>query len=268
MNAGPEPQAGQGAIAIDRGSPVPLYFQLAQYFETAVKSGALKAGDRLENEVELATRLGLSRPTVRQAFLYLANKGMVIRKRGTGTVVAKAPIDRDVELTSLFDDLSAAGRAPSTVVVKNEVGHASDAVAQALALPQRALIIWLERVRFADGEPIALMRNFLPAGLVHLSTDMLAEHGLYELLRASGIRLGSATQRMSAKNASPTEARALKETRGAALLTMERIAYDESGRPVEFGQHVYRASRYAYTLSMPRLAEPGPATPQLVAAEP
>jgi DNA-binding GntR family transcriptional regulator len=268
MHVARESHSGPGAIAIDRGSPVPLYFQLAQYFETAIKSGALKAGTRLENEVELATRLGLSRPTVRQAFLYLSNKGMVIRKRGAGTLVAKAPIDRDVELTSLYDDLAAAGRVPTTVIVKNEVGHASDQVAQALALPQRALIIYLERVRFADSEPIALMRNFLPAGLVHLSSEMLAEHGLYELLRASGIRLGSATQRMSAKNASPSEARALNETRGAALLTMERLASDESGRPIEFGQHVYRASRYAFTLSMPRLAEPGPAGALLVAAEP
>ena len=75
-------------------------------------------------------------------------------------------------------------------------------MAQALQLPERALVICLERIRFADGEPIALMHNYLPAALVHLSSEMLAEHGLYELLRASGIRLGSATQRMSAKNAS------------------------------------------------------------------
>jgi GntR family transcriptional regulator len=242
------------AITIDRGSPVPLYFQLAQHFEAAIRSGALKAGSRLENEVELAERLGLSRPTVRSAFLYLANKGMVTRKRGAGTLVASEKIDRDVELTSLFDDLAAAGRSPATEVIRNEVGHASDTVAQALRLPERALVICVERIRFADGEPIALLHNFLPAALVHLSTDMLAEHGLYELLRASGIRLGSATQRMSAKNASPGEARALREARGTALLTMERIAYDEADRPVEFGQHVYRASRYAFTLSMSRPA--------------
>ena len=253
MDAVTAAHSDYAAITIDRASPVPLYFQLAQHFETAIKSGALKSGTRLENEVELAVRLGLSRPTVRSAFLYLANKGMVIRKRGAGTLVANERIDRNVELTSLFDDLEGAGREPATEVLKNEVGHASDAVAHALRLPERALVICLERIRLADGEPIALMHNFLPAALVHLSTDMLAEHGLYELLRASGIRLGSATQRMSAKNASPAEARALHEARGTALLTMERIAYDAADRPIEFGQHVYRASRYAFTLSMSRL---------------
>ena len=78
------------------------------------------------------------------------------------------------------------------------------------------------------------------------------EHGLYELLRASDIGLYSATQRMGAKNASASEARTLDETRGTALLTMERIAYDQAGRPVEFARHLYRASRYAFTTSFPR----------------
>jgi DNA-binding GntR family transcriptional regulator len=110
----------------------------------------------------------------------------------------------------------------------------------------------LERIRLADDEPMALMHNHLPAGLVQLNMEMLEQHGLYELLRASGIGLYSATQRMGAKNASAAEARMLNETRGTALLTMERIAYDQSGRPVEFARHLYRASRYAFTTSFPR----------------
>jgi len=113
-------------------------------------------------------------------------------------------------------------------------------------------VMSLERIRLADGEPMALMHNYLPAGLVQLNVEMLEEHGLYELLRASGIGLYSATQRMSAKNASAAEARILNETRGTALLTMERIACDQSGRPVEFARHLYRASRYAFTTTFPR----------------
>jgi len=235
------------SISVDRSSPVPLYFQLAQHFEAAIRSGVLTPGSRLENEVQLAEQLGLSRPTVRAAFLYLADKGLVERRRGYGTMVSKEKINRDVELTSLYDDLAHAGKIPETRVVRNEVTHASDVVSEALHLSEGSLVIALERIRCAGDEPIALLHNFLPAGLVHLSNDMLTQHGLYELLRASGIRLSSATQRMSAKNATAAEARALDETRGSALLTMERVAYDSQARPVEFGQHVHRASRYAYT---------------------
>jgi DNA-binding GntR family transcriptional regulator len=257
----PEPETTTpSVINIDRTSPVPLYFQLAQHYEAAIRSGALKEGTRLDNEVQLAERLGLSRPTVRAAFLYLSNKGLVVRKRGAGTLVANERIDRNVELTSLYDDLAAAGRSPDTRVIRNEVTHASDRVAAALQLPQPALVVSLERIRMADGEPIALMHNFLPTGLVHLSIDMLEQHGLYELLRASGLRLGSATQRMCAKNASAAEARTLNENRGAALLTMERTAYDETGRPLEFAQHLYRASRYAFTTSLSR-ADPAVTLP-------
>lgn len=237
-------------ISIDRGSPVPLYFQLAQQLESAIRSGALEVGARLDNEVQLAEDLGLSRPTVRAAFRYLAEKGMVTRKRGYGTVVTREKISRDVDLTSLYDDLTLAGRVPSTRVLRNEAGTASDSVAQALELTPGALVICIERLRLADGEPIALMHNFLPAATVRLSDDMLAQHGLYELLRASGIRLSSAVQRMSAKNASAAEASLLDERRGAALLTMERVVRDDRDQPVEFAQHVYRASRYSVSTSL------------------
>src|SRR5262249_1083364 len=123
------PAVSPSPITIDRTSPVPLYFQLAQHFEAAIRSGALKVGSPLGNQVQLAERLGLSRPTVRAAFQYLSNKGLVVRKRGAGTLVANERIDRDVELTSLYDDLAAAGRSPETMVIRNEVTHASDRVA-------------------------------------------------------------------------------------------------------------------------------------------
>src|ERR1035441_6593830 len=74
-------------IVLDRESPVPLYFQLAQHLETEICSGNLNSGDRLENEVKIAEDLGLSRPTVRAAFRYLVDKGLVLRRQGHGTIV-------------------------------------------------------------------------------------------------------------------------------------------------------------------------------------
>jgi DNA-binding GntR family transcriptional regulator len=237
-------------VSIDRSSPVPLYFQLAQHLEAEIRSGSLPVGTRLENEVALARELGLSRPTVRAAFGYLAERGMVARKRGYGTVVTREKLNRDVQLTSLHDDLIRAGQQPATKVLRNEVAVASESVAAALELPEGSLVICLERIRFADGEPIALMHNFLPAALVRLNDEALETHGLYEILRAAGIALTSATQRMSARNALAAEARLLDEPRGAALLTMERTVLDDRDRPVEFGQHVYRASRYSLRTSL------------------
>ena len=101
-------------VDIDRSSPVPLYFQVAQVFEKAILDGELKPGDRFENELALAKRLNLSRPTTRRAIQELVDKGMLVRKRGVGTQVVQTPVHRPVELTSLFDDLARAGQEPAT----------------------------------------------------------------------------------------------------------------------------------------------------------
>lgn len=232
-------------MVLNRSSPVPLYFQLAQHIENEIRSGNLTSGDRLENEVKIAEELGLSRPTVRAAFSYLVDKGLVLRRRGQGTVVTKGKVSRSVKLTSLFDDLAEAGKSPTTKVIHNEVVKASDLVKRSLELADDQFVIYLERLRFGDGEPIALMHNFIPTSLVTMSNEMLEQHGFYELLRAGGVFPDHATQRISAKNSSTNESLLLEEPRGTALLTMERTTYDASGRAIEFGQHVYRASRYA-----------------------
>ena len=121
--------------------------------------------------MKIAEDLGLSRPTVRAAFSYLVDKGLVLRRRGQGTVVTKGKVSRSVKLTSLFDDLAEAGKRPTTRVLHNEVVKASDLVKGALELDDDQLVIYLERLRFGEGEPIALMHNFIPTSLVTLSND-------------------------------------------------------------------------------------------------
>ena len=107
-------------LTVDRSSPVPLYFQVAAQLEHAIADGQLVPGDRIANEVALADKLGLSRPTMRQAIQTLVDKGMLVRKRGVGTQVVHPTISRTVELTSLNDDLTHAGREPRTVVLRLE----------------------------------------------------------------------------------------------------------------------------------------------------
>ena len=97
-------------IRVDRTSPVPLYFQVAQHLEQLIESGELPMGTRLENETDLADQLGLSRPTMRRAIEYLVGKGLLVRKRGIGTQVVHTKVTREVELTSLWDDLAKNGR--------------------------------------------------------------------------------------------------------------------------------------------------------------
>ena len=103
-------------VVLDRSSPVPLYFQVATRLQEQIEGGELPVGGRLENEVELADRLGVSRPTMRKAIAYLVERGMLVRRRGVGTQIVHPKVRRPVELTSLYDDLAKTGRAPRTEI--------------------------------------------------------------------------------------------------------------------------------------------------------
>ncbi|MEU9351878.1 GntR family transcriptional regulator [Streptomyces griseoloalbus] len=245
-----EPALSTLDFALDRGSPVPLYYQLAQQLEAAIEHGVLAPGNLLGNEVDLSVRLGLSRPTVRQAIQSLVDKGLLVRRRGVGTQVVHSQVRRPLELSSLYDDLEAAGQGPTTQVVRNETVPASADVAAALGLAEGAEVVLLERLRRTHGQPVALLCNYLPSGLLGLDSARLESTGLYRMMRSAGITLHSARQTVGARSATAQEATRLDEKEGAALLTMQRTAYDDTGRPVEYGTHIYRASRYSFDFQL------------------
>ena len=137
------------AARVDRTSPVPLYYQLAQQLEHAIESGELARGTQLGNEIMLADQLGLSRPTVRRAIGYLVDRGLLVRKRGVGTQVVQPRVRRPLELTSLYDDLAGGGQEPSTQVLSLDKLPASDAVAHALGLADGEPVLSVERLRLA-----------------------------------------------------------------------------------------------------------------------
>lgn len=237
------------SVEIDRSSPVPLYFQVAQVFEKAIMDGQLKPGDRFENELALASRLNLSRPTTRRAIQQLVDKGLLVRKRGVGTQVVQTPVHRPVELTSLFDDLARAGQDPGTTVLDYEPGPASADIAAHLNLEVGAEVVMMRRLRTSGGHPLALMTNYLPVAIAP-DRDELEHAGLYQSLRSRGVHIRLARQRIGARAADRDEAKLLDEKLKAPLLVMERTAFDDSGRIVEYGSHAYRASRYYFDTTL------------------
>jgi DNA-binding GntR family transcriptional regulator len=234
---------------IDRSSPMPLYFQLAQAMENAIAGGDLPAGSRLDNEILLAQRYGLSRPTVRRAVQELVDKGLLVRKRGVGTQVIQPHVRRSMELTSLYEDLTRAGGVPTTTVLSLRRSPATAEIAAELSVKEGDEVVVVRRLRRSRGEPLALMTNHLP-GRFRPTEEDLAERGLYQYMRLQGVHLRVAHQRIGARIARAEEARLLEEPTRAALLTMSRTSYDDQGVAVEFGSHVYRASRYEFETTL------------------
>ena len=238
------------AVVIDRGSPVPLYHQLAEQLTAAVTNGTLKPGDPFENELALAERLDLSRPTVRRAIAELVSRGLLVRRRGIGTTVANKVIHRREELTSLYEDLARSGRMPVTRVLHFDPAAHNDAAAEILEVPAGEPLVLIERLRSADGVPMAILTNWLPPAYATLNPDELAERGLYAILRDRGVRPVVAHQTIGARKPNPTERKLLELVKGDPLLTMKRRAYDANGTPVEYGDHCYRFDQYAFDITV------------------
>ncbi|WP_214103295.1 GntR family transcriptional regulator [Acrocarpospora catenulata] len=236
--------ARQVAVAIDRASPVPLYHQLAEQLGTAISSGELEPGDAFENEIALAERLSLSRPTVRRAIQELVNQGLLLRRRGLGTTVANRKVHRRAELTSLYDDLERAGGRPATRVLRHERVR-DERVAAALDLAPDVELLAIVRLRLSDDRPLAILRNWLPPPYAGIPQSVLETKGLYAVLRDRGARPVVAHQTIGARPPTTEERRHLLLKPAEPVLTMTRTAFDAMGNAIEYGDHSYRAQDYS-----------------------
>ena len=237
-------------VDIERSGPIPLYYQVASRIESAIVDGTVPAGARIDNEVALAERLGISRPTIRRAIQDLVDKGLLVRRRGIGTQVVHGEVTRKVELTSLFEDLSATDRTPSTRVLDFGQIAASDNVAERLGVTAGSPVVHMRRLRLADDVPLAVLENYLPQEFLDITRDDLESFGLYQLLTARGVGIRVARQRIGARSVTSEEAKELDVDKHSAVLTMERVAFDGNGRAVEFGHHAYRPDLYSFEVTL------------------
>lgn len=233
---------------VDRSSPVPLYFQIASRLEQAIHDRTLPPGARLENELSLCQRLGFSRPTVRRAIQDLVDKGLLVRRRGIGTQVVAGQVTRKVALTSLYEDLATSGREPRTTVLTHEITTPCEEIATTLGTS--GAVLRIRRLRSAGDVPLAVLENFLPTTVDAPTPAELESRGLYQLLRARGVTIQVARQRIGARAATEEESGLLAVVTHGPVLTAQRTAFNNVGTAVEFGRHAYRPDLYSFETTL------------------
>ncbi|WP_026459666.1 GntR family transcriptional regulator [Schaalia suimastitidis] len=236
-------------IVLDRTSPVPLYHQISQPLEELIVAGKITAGRLIEDEVSMAQRLHVSRPTTRRALQDLVSRGLLTRRRGIGTRVTPSHVRRPLALTSLNEDLQKAGFEPRTAVLAYEVRLANEVEASFLNREVGTEIVYIERKRSLDDRTLAIMHNYLPADIAP-SLTQLTHTGLYACFREHNVIPASAQQTVGAKTADAQAAALMGIDVGAALLTMQRTAYDAQGAVIEYGDHIYDAELYSFHFTL------------------
>jgi DNA-binding GntR family transcriptional regulator len=159
-------------------------------------------------------------------------------------------VTRSVELTSLYDDLALSNRAPTTqVLLREEVAPPAEIV-EILGVTESEPVLHIRRLRFSEGLPFAILENYLPPEFLELTTDQLERHGLYQLMRARGTTMRVARQTIGARSSSDDESRLFGQPPGSPVLTMSRTLFDQSGHPVEYGEHCYRPDLYSFEVTL------------------
>jgi len=203
----------------------------------------LHSGEAIPSERVLVVRLGVSRVTVRQAIADLVEAGALERVHGKGTYVTGPQVDSRLHLTSFSREMRARGLQPATVVLNAREGPADDEVGAALRIRPGRPVVRVERLRTADGTPMAYEVGYYPSilfpGLLQRELG-----SLYDVFASEyGVVVTSGEQTVRAESADATRARMLGIAKRAPLLVQERVTL-AGERAIEFSTSWYRADRY------------------------
>jgi GntR family transcriptional regulator, nutrient-sensing system regulator len=235
---------------------VPKYYPVKR--DLAEKIAALPPGSPVPPERTLASQLGISRTTVRQALAELEMEGRLRRIQGKGTFVASPKMAQPLQLTSYSEEVRAQGMHPASRILDVSMMAADAELATTLELPEGAEVVSVARLRMADDEPMAIEHTHLPAErFPGLRERMDQRASLYEILATEyGVRLAEAEETIETVLASPREAAILSVDTGLPLLLVSRLSLDSDGRPVEWVQSWFRGDRYKFITRITRPTAP------------
>ncbi|RYV52407.1 GntR family transcriptional regulator [Pengzhenrongella frigida] len=245
------------------------YVRVRDYLRSLV-THELAVGDAIPSERLLCERFGVSRMTVRQAVDALVVEGLLEREQGRGTFVAPTKMDLEVRLSSFGEEMRRRGMEPSSKVLAAEEVAASPDIADALDLLPGEQVFYLHRVRYADGEPMAIEQSWLPSRLAPGLFDDGAPASVYGELRRRGLEPDWGEDIVAASEVDSQDADLLGLRTGRAVLRMTRRTFAGDTACV-YSRSSYRADRYVLwvPLRAPRRAlTPTPATEEAPRAAP
>lgn len=237
--------------SLDRNSPVPLYYQLAELIKERIAVGELRPGDQLPAERELAEQSGISRMTARQAIAFLMQSRVLIVRHGAGTFVAEPKLAYNPRLLLGFSaEMQQQGLSVTSRVLEQAVVAPPERVRQGLDLAHGAAVTHVVRLRLLVDSPVLVESSFIPTALCPgLEHEDLATHSLYTVLHNTyGLRLGGARQTLEAVHPNIYERQLFGVAAHMPMILQEGVVYLEDETPAEYFRAVYRGDRFKFQL--------------------
>jgi GntR family transcriptional regulator len=235
------------AMHNETASEDPLYLRLARAMRGLIEIGHLRHREALPSERTLAQATGFSRVTVRKAIDELIRDGLISRRAGAGSYVARQTDQPMSVLVGFTADMKRRGTRGRSILIEKTVGLPGPDDLLKLGISPGDRVIRLSRVRLSNDEALAVEHAVVP--LAAVDPNEIGE-SLYEALRRNGHRPVRALQRLSAAIADDEEARHLGIAPGSPILHIERHAFLANGRPIEVTRSAYRGDRYDFVAEL------------------
>lgn len=231
----------------------PLYEKAKRHMSEAILIGEWPPGTVLPSETALAQMFGVAVGTVRRAMADLVAEGLLSRQRKTGTVVTGRSPQHSLRFFFQYFRLH---RNDGTLIRSRtqvlDIGceAATEQERSQLQLVEHdARVLRLHRLRLVDGRPVMHDRLTFAAGRVPgllRAREAVPELLYLHLVEAYGIRISAVREQLSADLADAEDARLLGLALPASVLTIEEVAYDQSGAPTILGWHRATTERHCY----------------------
>lgn len=229
----------------------PVWKSIAGTLTDDIAQGRYDTGDKLPAEAQLAARFGVNRHTVRRALAEMAAGGLVHARRGAGVFVAAKPTDYPIGKRVRFhQNISKGGQTPAKQILTTETRAAAAGEAAALALSPGDPVHVYDGLSLADGQPIALFQSIFPAErFPEMLTALEETQSVTAALQRCGIEDYTRSEtRITARQATATQALHLRIPEGAPILRTTGINVDAEGRPIEYGRTWFAGDRVTLTV--------------------
>lgn len=243
---------------IDTDQIAPLHHQVYVVLRQQISEGVYPRDRSIPGEVELSKLFNVSRITIRRALERLKNEGLVSRRQGKGTFAETAIPTKPIRanLQGILENLLAMGLKTQVRVIEFGYVGASPDIAAEMQVAPGSLLQKAVRVRSYKDEPFSYLTTYVPEDIGRsYSQGDLSAQPLLALLERAGVMVSAADQTISARLADPIVAPLLGVETGAALLSVRRLVRDQTDRPVEHLQALYRPDAYEYQISMSRITK-------------
>jgi len=243
-----------GSSYINKQSVIPYYFQLKEIIKNLIEENVMSEGEQIPSEHEMCQTYGVSRTVVRQAIIEMVNEGLLVRRKGKGTFVAKPKIAGSLmqNLNGFYKDMAVKNLETRSEVQGFSVINAPKKIANKLQLEPGDKIFKIDRLRFVNDEPIVYVITYIPYNLCPALIDEdLANQSLYAIMEEKfNLKITSSRRTIEAVGSTEEIAALLDIEFGAPIFLLKSISYLANGAPAEYYEAKHRGDRIGFEVEI------------------